>query len=321
MITVKEEFLTCDKTRRAVEAAGSDAIVMWLAMKAYCSEHLTNGFIPEEEIGKLPGAPKRRRSRALRALVECGRVDETGQRGAGLVDRTEHGWRLHDYLDHSECADDLRLKRAQETARKRAYRAKKRAEIEESVRMSRAGQDTGQPRDTTGQSVPPSANCPGRDSCARARPQPSPAQPYDPTREGDPRPDSVGMAAPALGTLPASQRPEYRAYERQWAGIPTALADDWEPTQAHQELADERGRDLGAEARKFRLNAKAKGKTAADWDAEFELWLLRDPPAWSRQQPEDESDPDEGPKPRGVTAEEAQAALERQNERLRREAE
>jgi hypothetical protein len=50
MITVKEEFLRSDKVRRAVKSVGPAAVLVWLALKAYASEHLTDGFIPDEDV-------------------------------------------------------------------------------------------------------------------------------------------------------------------------------------------------------------------------------------------------------------------------------
>jgi len=96
MIEIKEEFATCDKAKRALRKGGGDAICLWLAMKAYAATNLTDGFVAEEEMDRLPLAPKNVR-KALQALVECGRIlDSTGARGAGLVDAVPHGWQLHD---------------------------------------------------------------------------------------------------------------------------------------------------------------------------------------------------------------------------------
>ncbi len=82
MILIKEEFIGGPKFRRAVKLGGSDAIVMWLALKCYCSQHPdTEGFVPAEELDDLPGAP-RRADKALQALIECGRMLPGGERGA-----------------------------------------------------------------------------------------------------------------------------------------------------------------------------------------------------------------------------------------------
>lgn len=125
MITVKEEFLTSPKTARAVGLAGSTAIHLWLAMKAYAAAKLTDGFIPRESVGNLPGGPKRWKP-ALRALVQCGMTNRDGSRGPGLVDEVDHGYQLHDYAEHALTSDELQLKRDRERRRKAAWRAMRR---------------------------------------------------------------------------------------------------------------------------------------------------------------------------------------------------
>lgn len=53
----------------------------------------------------------------------------------------------------------------------------------------------------------------------------------------------------------------------------TQLADDWQPSDAHKLLAEERGVDAGEEAAKFRDYCTANGKTYKDWEAAFRNWL------------------------------------------------
>jgi hypothetical protein len=126
MIVFKEELLTCAKMTLARSQAGEAAVTMWLALKHHVETHGTDGFIAERDLKSLAILPKRYRS-ALKALVECGQTYSDGTRGAGLVERVEHGWRLHDYHDHSAKtprqqpeADDTQ--RARERARKAEWR-------------------------------------------------------------------------------------------------------------------------------------------------------------------------------------------------------
>lgn len=53
----------------------------------------------------------------------------------------------------------------------------------------------------------------------------------------------------------------------------TQLPGDWEPNDAHRELAVERRADLGDEVDKFRDWAAGNGATKKDWDATFRNWL------------------------------------------------
>lgn len=122
MITIKEEFVGGRKWRRAIELGGADTILLWLAMKRYAAEELSNGFVPNDELDHLPGAPSSPRD-ALQALLECGKVKEDGTRGAGLVDPHPRGWQLHDYLDHANSAEQEAVRKEKARKRKADYRA------------------------------------------------------------------------------------------------------------------------------------------------------------------------------------------------------
>lgn len=191
MILIKEEFVGGEKYRRAVELGGSDVIVLWLALKCYCSQHPdTEGFIPTEVLDGLPGAPRRAR-KALQALIECGRMLPGGERGTGLVESAEYGWRLHDYLDHAAAPEEDELRRAKARLRKQTYRDGKRRELAAVRRLAgdlaAAGDRAGQSGDTEGDSpgdsggnvpmgvlagVPPREGAP-----TRASAHPNPSQP------------------------------------------------------------------------------------------------------------------------------------------------
>lgn len=180
MITIKEEFLTDAKTLRAIKLGGYEVLALWLAMKVHAATHLTDGFVSEFDIESLPGAPKRVR-KALAALVDCGRQNRDGSRGAGLVDKVDGGWQLHDYLDHAKSRDEVELQREKARKRKQAERERARVELERirselddvSLRLSRGASRRDSARDSGGESHRPSQPV----SLAGARAVPSPAQP------------------------------------------------------------------------------------------------------------------------------------------------
>jgi hypothetical protein len=191
VITVKEEFVGCDKWVRAIELGGSDAIVMWLALKRYAAQHLTGGFVPEEEIAKLPGAP-RRPAKALDALLRCGRLNPNGERGDGLVHRSEFGWQLHDYEDHANSATEEELRKERARDRKRRQREDKAKELA-ALKGSKPPRDMSQGQNGT--SVPPSerdngaGHVPGteRDTSQGPHAQTG-ARPPEPAPQRDPSP-------------------------------------------------------------------------------------------------------------------------------------
>ena len=121
MITIKEEFMSHAKTRRAVKKGGADAVFLWLSLKAYCATHLTDGFISDEDMDELPGNPKRIPA-CLRALEECGNLRPDGTRKPGLIAKVDNGWQLHDYGDHANSAAQEEERRAKARDRKRRSR-------------------------------------------------------------------------------------------------------------------------------------------------------------------------------------------------------
>lgn len=125
MIIIKEEFVGGEKWRRALKLGGGEAIIMWLALARYAAEHPVNdGFIPDEDIEILAGAPRHPR-RALRALVDCGCRGPDGVRGAGLVGSVESGWRLIDDGLEDDFATVMRDKwRSQRAMRRAAWRVR-----------------------------------------------------------------------------------------------------------------------------------------------------------------------------------------------------
>jgi hypothetical protein len=194
LIVIKEEFVGGEKWRRAVKLGRCDAIAMWLALKCYASQHPSSaGFVPDEDIEELPGAPRAPR-KALQALVECGRLLPGGGRGPGLVEPVECGWQLHDYLDHSQAPEELELRREKARLKKQKQREEQRRELElvrsqtRDLSPGQAGDSEGQvsgdtPRDSdedVPDDVPRDAlagvRTPGPASARMgARPQPSPA--------------------------------------------------------------------------------------------------------------------------------------------------
>jgi hypothetical protein len=202
VITIKEEFLTDAKTKRAIRLGGSVAIHMWLAMKAYAAAKLTDGFVPDVLIDDLPGAPKNPR-KALRALVECRAPKHDGTMGSGLVDEAPNGWQLHDYLDHANSAQEELQRREKERTRKAAYRATKTGHVPRDNGGTQGGTGNGTDGGTTHgteSGVPRDlARAPDTRPRAPAPPaQPSPAQPTpgDPTSQ--PGSDQTASPDPRL---------------------------------------------------------------------------------------------------------------------------
>jgi hypothetical protein len=88
------------------------AWTLWLHGLCYCSRNLTDGHIPHAMLPRLSAI-----TRAEKAAAEL--VD------AGLWHRCEHGWEVHDYLQHQRSAEQVRTERAAAADRKRAERSRR----------------------------------------------------------------------------------------------------------------------------------------------------------------------------------------------------
>jgi hypothetical protein len=116
-----DKFLGHHKTIRALRA-GAEALQMWVALRSYVAHNETDGDIPNEDIDDLPGAPKHPR-KWLKVLVDCGKPTPEG-RGAGLVDPTVTGWKMHNYEKRGMTRQQIDL--ARENAKKRKENWKER---------------------------------------------------------------------------------------------------------------------------------------------------------------------------------------------------
>lgn len=220
MITIKEEFVGCTKWLRAVELGGSDAIVMWLVLKGYAASNPTDGFIPDEDIERLPGKPRSWR-KALKALVDCGRMQPDGSRSAGLLDAVQHGWQLHDYLDHAPSSAEVEERRRKERERKRVQRGTNGG--------TRPGTGNGTPPGTT-DGTEPGTDDGTPDGTAHGVPEPPRARPRVPTlpvsTQLDPPPESaVAVAGPIPCPADLDFDPAQRANLAINVGIPAWFLD------------------------------------------------------------------------------------------------
>lgn len=150
MIQVKEEFLGSVKTQLAVEIGGWEALGLWLALKGYVAMSNSGGFIPTESIPKLPGVP-RNWQKAMRGLVECGKLQPDGSRTGGLVERVEHGVILHHYEDHGTPVEVEGLRRQKAREQKARRRAELARELAEKLAAEAAANQRGSRPDRTGQ--------------------------------------------------------------------------------------------------------------------------------------------------------------------------
>ena len=111
-IELDDGILDHPKFIRAVKLGGSEAVHLWLGIRAYCAKLLTDGKVPSDMLDEVRG-PKdsRRRAAALDALVTV-----------GLLETTADGVQMHDYLQWSKSRDVVLKQR--ESARERQAKSR-----------------------------------------------------------------------------------------------------------------------------------------------------------------------------------------------------
>ena len=86
--------------------AGAMASWLWVCGNCYCNKYLTDGFIEEAALPTLGNVPNVRQHAAKLVM-------------AGLWERVEHGYQVHDFHDHNPRAEQIKQKREQDKLRKR----------------------------------------------------------------------------------------------------------------------------------------------------------------------------------------------------------
>jgi len=122
-LQLDDRILEHPKFIRAAKRGGSEAIHLWLGIRAYCGQLLTDGFVPEDMLDEVRG-PKdpEKRALALRVLIE-----------EKLLHRVEGGVEMHDYLDWSESKRDILKRRKNWKEKKNRQRGGKPSNTETSV--------------------------------------------------------------------------------------------------------------------------------------------------------------------------------------------
>lgn len=97
----------------------ANAICLWIEGKNYADEHLTDGYLPMAAIRKFRFYTKR--NMAL-LMASVGPKNVAGSHYEPLWESHALGVKMHDYLDHNECADTVRARMAQADAERDANR-------------------------------------------------------------------------------------------------------------------------------------------------------------------------------------------------------
>jgi hypothetical protein len=106
-LELDDRILEHPKFIRAVNLGGSDTVHLWLGLRAYCGQHLTDGAIPKDMLSEVRGPLNtKKRAAALAVLINV-----------GLIEETENSFHMHDYLQWSSSRKQVLA--ARERARQR----------------------------------------------------------------------------------------------------------------------------------------------------------------------------------------------------------
>ena len=81
---------------RAVKRGGSETVHLWLGLRQYVAQQLSDGFVPDDMLDEVRGPEGKRRWAALTVLLDV-----------GLLERVAGGVRLHDFLQWSKSRDQI----------------------------------------------------------------------------------------------------------------------------------------------------------------------------------------------------------------------
>ena len=205
--------------RRNPEAVGIYALVL-----SYCGDALNDGFIREDDLLYQLNADEEH----VAALCEV-----------GLLERTEDGYAVHDWLKHQRSREQIEAKTEWERERKREWRE------------SRKGNAP----------VPPVSQ---RDNDV----SPAPVPPVSQTVDNNPEPRTHNPEKTSF-----FQSAHARGEKR------TRCPTDFTPDDANRAHARRLGLDPDAEAARFRDWWRADGGVKADWQTVFRGWLDHNPDA------------------------------------------
>lgn len=111
-LELDDQILNHPKFIRAVKLGGAETVFLWLGIRAYCGQLLTDGFVPSDMLDEVRGPLNaKKRAAALQVLVEV-----------RLLDPCDGGFRMHDFLDWSRSKAQVLADR--ERARERQARSR-----------------------------------------------------------------------------------------------------------------------------------------------------------------------------------------------------
>ncbi len=242
LVNLDDDILEHPKFIRAAKLGGSGAIHLWLGLRAYCGQRLSDGSVPADMLDEVRGPVGRDRARAFDALHSVGLIRVAAD---GSVT-------MHDYLDHAPSRDAAIAKRVSARERQAKSRRLSQRDIQRDSH-SDYERDSGVTHTDGADPVSPLTLPPLEIT--------SPDQGFSGISP------EVSSLSEASGSRPESKRARGRSPE-------TEAPEKLEPTVRQIQIALERGIDLAAEVERCLAYHRSKGNRFRSWSQVLTTWLL-----------------------------------------------
>lgn len=238
--------------------AGNEAAAFWMWAIQWSNKRGTDGFLDESILHKIP--PVAIQPKKAKALAEACADAFIKPGGAGLFERVEGGYTIHDFHDHKVQVDESLHEQLVSTARSLAGRQGA------SKRWQKLIANDGKPdsKDDGKQSALPLATS---DLCQDGSRAPSPS--------GFSGSVVSESALDPIESLADPDRDSHRARSKRR----TAIRADWVPSEADVKHAAERGwseAKIAQQADRFRDYHLARHTLSASWGASWRTWVAND---------------------------------------------
>lgn len=244
-------------SHRKILRAPPAARWVWVCGLAYCQRHRTDGHIPAEALATFAVDKPKPLADALVA--------------AGLWHVTPDGWRVHDFLDWNDSADEREAKTAEKGERQRRWRERRRnSPVSADAHVDASTWDSGD-----------------------AAPTPTPSPSPSPTPRPIPSPDGDGRAGARRGHLaPTAPGGVDRHHGKHalrdllcdWVCLPEVVFEEWVTRLAGAGSTRERAT---ADIREWAADVKARWQQSGKvpGDSIFDFWRHEWTRTWGTNRP------------------------------------
>jgi hypothetical protein len=245
--------------------AGNEAAAFWMWAIQYANKRHTAGFLDEAILFKIPPVPiatkraKELAERCVGAIIRAG--------GAGLFERVEGGYQIHDFDDYANSTPQPTSAEVHEQLVAAARREAGKLGASKRWQLPLAKPDGAIGNATGIASSKHEALLVASDPLC-----------HDGSRALSPSGVSGSGSSSALDPLESLTNPDATSHRARGPKRRTALPDGWAPTEVDIAFAASNGwgRDrVAEEAERFTAHHSERHTLSAGWDMSWRTWVLR----------------------------------------------